>query len=97
MTWDRFFDLRKKKRYMNLGWSFVTSTVVFVATTPLITEYEVDAYLAQISGLDPFIVLGMTAFAVAIGGGMCGPTFGNGAFKLWAGRRGLNEAIAEVS
>jgi hypothetical protein len=27
---------------------------------------------------------------------MCGPTFGTAGFKLWAGRRGWNKAIAEV-
>jgi len=96
LTWDRFFDLRKKKRYINVGASITTMVITFVATTPLLTEYEVDAYLAQIAGLDQFIVLGMAAAAVAVGGYMCGPTFGNAGFKVWAGRRGWNEGIAEV-
>ena len=48
-------------------------------------------------GLDPILVLGATTFAVATMGWLCGPTFGNTVFKVWAGRRGWNGPIAEVS
>lgn len=97
LTWDRFFDLRKKKRYLQLVAQLFTGAASFLIAAPLITEYEVDGYLAQLTGLDPVIMLGMTAVAVAVGGGMCGPTFSNAGFKMWAKSKGLDRAIAEVS
>ena len=97
LTWDRFFELRKKKRYLQLVTQIFTGAASFLIAAPLITEYEVDAYLAQLTGLDPVIMLGMTAVAVAVGGGMCGPTFSNAGLKMWAKSKGLDRAIAEVS
>lgn len=63
---------------------------------PVIAQQDVDSWGAQISGLDPMIVLGISTFAVAAGGWLCGPSFGSAAFGIWAGRRGWAKAIVEV-
>jgi len=96
LTWNRFFDLRRKRRFINLGASIVTAITTVGFAAPIIANQDIDTWGAQISGMDPFIVLGVTTFTVAIAGWMCGPTFGTAAFKLWAGRRGWNTAIAQV-
>ena len=96
MTWNRFFDLRRKRRFINLGASVVTAVITVGVAAPIIANQDIDTWGAQISGMDPFVVLGVTTFTVAIAGWMCGPTFGTAGFKLWAGRRGWNKAIAEV-
>lgn len=96
LTWNRFFDLRRKRRFINLGASIITATITVGVAAPIIANQDIDTWGAQISGMDPFIVLGVTTFTVAIGGWMCGPTFGTAGFKLWAGRRGWNAAIAQV-
>lgn len=96
LTWNRFFDLRRKRRFINLGASIITSVTTVGLAAPIIANQDIDTWGAQISGMDPFVVLGVTTFTVAIGGWMCGPTFGTAAFKLWAGRRGWNAAIAQV-
>lgn len=96
LTWNRFFDLRRKRRFINLGASIITATITVGLAAPIIANQDIDTWGAQISGMDPFVVLGVTTFTVAIGGWMCGPTFGTAAFKLWAGRRGWNAAIAQV-
>jgi import inner membrane translocase subunit TIM23 len=97
LTWDRFFDLRRKRRYLNLASSLLTAGATVGVAGPIIAAQDIDGWAAQVSGLDPIIVLGATTFAVAAGGWMLGPSFGGGLFKVWAGRRGWNGAIAEVS
>jgi import inner membrane translocase subunit TIM23 len=64
---------------------------------PLLAEQDFDSWGAQISGLDPVIVLGISTFAIAAGGWLCGPSFGTAGFTLWAGRRGWTKFIAQVS
>ena len=65
--------------------------------TPVLAAQDLDSWGAQISGLDPIIVLGISTFAVAAGGWLCGPSFGSLGFSMWAARRGWNKLIAEVS
>lgn len=62
---------------------------------PMIASQDIDGWAAQVSGLDPMIVLGVSTFAVAAGGWLCGPSFGTALFKTWAGRRGWNQPIVE--
>ncbi|KAK5173663.1 TIM23 complex component [Saxophila tyrrhenica] len=95
LTWNRFFDLRRKRRYLNLGSSLITAGATIGVAGPIIAQQDIDGWAAQISGLDPIIVLGATTFAVAAGGWLCGPSFGTALFKTWAGRKGWNGAIAE--
>ena len=64
---------------------------------PIIAQQDIDGWAAQLSGLDPLVVLGITTFAVGAGGWLCGPSFGTAVFKVWAGRKGWNGPIQEVS
>ncbi|KAF7190346.1 Presequence translocated-associated motor subunit pam17, mitochondrial [Pseudocercospora fuligena] len=95
LTWDRFFELRRTRRWINLGCSVLTSVITVGVATPLIAQADFDSWGAQISGLDPIVVLGISTFTVAAGGWLCGPSFGNLMFSLWAGRRGWRAGIAE--
>lgn len=97
LTWDRFFGLRRTRRYVNLGASVITGGGALLVLGPVLAQQDIDAWAAQVSGLDPMMVLGITGIAIAAGGWLCGPTFGNGAFKIWAARKGWNHSIAEVS
>lgn len=63
----------------------------------MLAEQDFDTWGAQISGLDPIIVLGISTFAIAAGGWLMGPTVGNLGFGMWASRRGWKAGIAEVS
>ncbi|KAF2169077.1 hypothetical protein M409DRAFT_53031 [Zasmidium cellare ATCC 36951] len=95
LTWDRFFDLRRKRRFLNVGCSAVTAVAAVGVVTPIIANQDFDSWGAQISGMDPIVVFGISTFAVAAGGWLCGPSFGTALFSLWAGRRGWNKLIAE--
>lgn len=98
LTWNRFFELRKKRRYLNLGCSVITALATVGVVTPILVRQDLDSWGAQISGIpDPTIVLGIYAFIVAAGGWLAGPSFGNAMFTVWAARRGWNKLIAEVS
>ncbi|RMY45867.1 hypothetical protein D0865_09648 [Hortaea werneckii] len=96
LTWNRFFDLRKKRRFINLGASVITGAAALFTFGPVVAAQDLDSWGAQISGLDPFIVLGMSGIIIAGGGWLCGPSVGSGMFSLWAKRRGWSQAIAEV-
>jgi import inner membrane translocase subunit TIM23 len=96
LTWDRFFDLRRKRRYINLVASLITAGAAVTVFGPIIAQQDIDGWAAQISGIDPIIVLGVTTFMVFGAGWLCGPSFGSAGFKVWAGRKGWNAAIAEV-
>ena len=97
LTWDRFFDLRRKRRYLNLGSSLITAGTTVAILGPVIVQQDIDGWAANISGLNQFAVLGITTFAIGAGGWLCGPSFGTALFKIWAGRKGWNLPIAEVS
>lgn len=96
LTWDRFFDLRKKRRYINLVASITTAAGSVVIAGPLLAAQDVDTWGAQLTGIDPVFVLGASTLAVGAVGWLCGPTFGNLVFRGWAGRRGWNGLIAQV-
>lgn len=64
---------------------------------PVLAEQDLETWAAQISGMDPLILLGVSTLAIAAGGWLLGPTVGNVGFGLWASRRGWKAGIAEVS
>jgi len=64
---------------------------------PVLAQQDIDSWGAQMSGLDPMIVLGISTFAVAGVGWLAGPSIGNQLFGFWAGRRGWNQLIRQVS
>ncbi|SMQ52403.1 unnamed protein product [Zymoseptoria tritici ST99CH_3D7] len=95
LTWDRFFALRRKRRWINLGCSVVTAVGAVGIFAPMLAEQDFDTWGAQLSGLDPVIVLGISTFAIAAGGWLCGPSFGTAGFTLWAGQKGWTRLIAQ--
>lgn len=97
LTWDRFFALRKRRRYINLASSVFTGSAAVITFGPMVAQQDLDSWLAQLSGIDPFFVLGLTTFAVGLGGWLCGPTFGSAVFRMWTARKGWSAALAEVS
>lgn len=96
LTWNRFFDLRKKRRYLNLVASLATAFTSVVVLAPVVAQQDLDSWAAQISGIDPIMVLGLSGVIIAGAGWLCGPSLGSGAFSMWARRRGWNKAIGEV-
>lgn len=96
LTWDRFFALRRKRRWLNLGCSALTSVATVGIAAPLLAQQDFDSWGAQISGLDPIVVLGISTFTIAAGGWLAGPAMGNLVFSLWAGRKGWQKGITEV-
>ena len=97
MTWDKFFDLRRKRRYVNLGASVLTAGTGVSIGGPIVAAQDIDGWMAQVSGLDPFIVMGITTLSIAGVSWLCGPSIGNLGFKMYASRKGWTEGIAEVS
>lgn len=97
LTWNRFFDLRRKRRYINTGASVICALAALGVGGPIIAQQDLDTWGAQISGIDPIFVFGGSSFAVAVAGWLCGPAFGGALFGAWAGRRGWAGIIAEVS
>ncbi|EMC91467.1 hypothetical protein BAUCODRAFT_47300, partial [Baudoinia panamericana UAMH 10762] len=95
LTWDRFLDLRRRRRYLNLVMSIVSAGGAVAILGPIVAQQDIDAWASQLSGLDPFLVMGATTFAIAAGGWLCGPSFGSGLFGLWAARRGWSRAMLE--
>ncbi|KAK4890011.1 TIM23 complex component [Elasticomyces elasticus] len=93
LTWDRFFAVRRRKRYINLAVSIVTAGATVVVVGPLLAQQDIDTWGAQISGIDPMFVLGISTLTVAAGGWLCGPSLGSAMFGVWAARRGWAKAI----
>ena len=75
----------------------VTASTAIAIFGPVIAGQDIDGWAANVMGLDPILVLGATTFGVATMGWLCGPSFGTAMFRIWAGRRGWNKGIAEVS
>ncbi|OQO07671.1 hypothetical protein B0A48_07368 [Cryoendolithus antarcticus] len=95
LTWNRFFELRRKRRWVSTGASVLTAVGTVIVAVPIINAQDIDTWGAQISGMDPMIVLGVTTMGVALLGWLAGPTFGNAGFGVWAARRGWKSAITE--
>jgi len=96
LTWNRFFDLRKKRRYVNLVASIATAAATVTVAGPMMASADIDTWGAQLTGMDPVFVLGLSTLAVAGGGWLCGPSFGSSAFGMWISRRGWSKAFQLV-
>lgn len=94
LTWDRFFKLRRNRRWINAGCSLVTAVASVGIFAPILAQQDFDVWGAQISGLDPVIVIGISTFGIAALGWLMGPTVGNGGFRIWAVRKGWTSEIA---
>ena len=63
-------------------------------TVPIMAQYEVENQIAALTGLDPFIAIGLTMTAIGGVGWLMGPFVGNTVFGLW--KRNLRGEIARV-
>jgi len=94
LTWNDFLQLRKSRRYVNLVASIATALTGLAVTVPIMAQYEVENQIAALTGLDPFIAIGLTMTAVGGVGWLMGPFVGNTAFGLW--KRNIRGEIARV-
>lgn len=94
LTWNDFLKMRRTRRYVNLFTSVGTAVGSVAVTAPLALQYEVDNQIASVTGLDPFIALGLTITAVGGFGWLMGPFVGNARFLLY--NRRIKDSIAKV-
>jgi import inner membrane translocase subunit TIM23 len=83
LTWNDFFALRRTRRRIGQGCSIVGAVGVtyYGLTTMMANGY--DATLsAQLGGLDPFMLMGLSTFGMMAVGWLIGPIFGNQVFSL---------------
>ncbi|TKX22726.1 presequence translocated-associated motor subunit pam17 [Elsinoe australis] len=93
LTWNDFLKMRRTRRYVNLFTSVGTAVGSVAVTAPLALQYEVDNQIASVTGLDPFIALGLTITAVGGFGWLMGPFVGNARFLLY--NRRIKDSIAK--
>ena len=79
---------------MNLAASIGTALACIGIAVPVMAEYEVENHLAAMTGLDPFIAIGITVTTIAGVGWMSGPLVGNTVFGIW--KRNLRGEITRV-
>ncbi|KAF2861105.1 mitochondrial import protein Pam17, partial [Piedraia hortae CBS 480.64] len=93
VTWNTFLTLRRRRRHINLISSACAGIFAIAAAGPVLAEKDFDSWGAQISGLDPMIVLGAGCFGLGAAGWLMGPVVGNTVFKLWAKNKGWSDAL----
>ncbi|KAG8623490.1 hypothetical protein KVT40_008466 [Elsinoe batatas] len=93
LTWNDFLKMRRTRRYVNLVTSVGTALGSVGVTVPLALQYELDNQIASVTGLDPFLALGLTITAVGGFGWLMGPFVGNAGFLLW--NRRIKDSIGK--
>lgn len=94
LTWNRFLALRKIRRRISLVASIVCGVAGSGAGFALLATTNMESMGAQMSGLDPMVILGLGAVGCGTIGWLMGPFFGGTIFTLfWRGARG---GFAEV-
>jgi len=83
LTWNRFLALRKTRRRISLVASILSAIGCTSVGIVVLSSQEVDSLGAQMLGLDPIIVLGLSTVACGLVGWLIGPFFGNAVFNLW--------------
>ncbi|KAF1920116.1 mitochondrial import protein Pam17-domain-containing protein [Ampelomyces quisqualis] len=83
LTWNGFFALRRTRRRIGQGCSVVGAVGVtyYGLTTMMANGYDA-ALSAQLGGLDPFMLMGLSTFGMMAAGWLIGPIFGNQLFSL---------------
>ncbi|KAL5121907.1 TIM23 complex component [Pleosporales sp. CAS-2024a] len=83
LTWDDFFALRRTRRRIGQGCSVVGAIGVtyYGLTTMMANGYDATIS-AQLGGLDPFMLMGLSTFGMMAVGWLIGPIFGNQVFSL---------------
>ncbi|KAF2222192.1 mitochondrial import protein Pam17 [Elsinoe ampelina] len=93
LAWNDFLKMRRTRRYVNLVTSVGTALGSVGVTVPLALQYELDNQIASVTGLDPFLALGLTITAVGGFGWLMGPFVGNAGFLLW--NRRIKDSIGK--
>ncbi|KAJ9626256.1 hypothetical protein H2203_003888 [Taxawa tesnikishii (nom. ined.)] len=83
LSWDEFLKLRRTRRHINLGASAVAAITSVAVSVPIIGAYDIETIGYQMTGMDPFIVLGIATGACGVVGWLMGPFLGNAVFTLW--------------
>ena len=84
LTWNDFFRLRQRRRYLNVGSSALTSMVSLGGGLGIIAAQDLDTL--QLFGLDPIIASALVCIGCVAGGWLAGPFLGAMLFKLLVGK-----------
>ncbi|KAF2435100.1 Pam17-domain-containing protein [Tothia fuscella] len=95
LTWNRFLALRKTRRRISLVASIISAAGFTSAGIIILTQQDIDSMGAQMLGLDPIIVLGLSTVACGLVGWLIGPFFGNAVFNMWYKKLGGQIALKE--
>jgi import inner membrane translocase subunit TIM23 len=82
LTWNRFLQLRKVRRRINLVTSIIGAAGCVAGSAYLISSHNVDTLASQYLGLDAFITMGIIVVTTVATGWLIGPFFGNALFSL---------------
>ncbi|KAH7072873.1 mitochondrial import protein Pam17-domain-containing protein [Paraphoma chrysanthemicola] len=83
LTWNDFFALRRTRRRIGQGCSVVGAVAVtYYGLTTMMTNGYDATLSAQLGGLDPFMLMGLSTFGMLAVGWLIGPIFGNQVFNL---------------
>ncbi|KAI9701396.1 MAG: TIM23 complex component [Bogoriella megaspora] len=92
LIWNDFFQLRKRRRYISLVSSIVTSGGCLFGGVAFLSTFDLTEIPgATTLGLDPFILLGLETFAFAVAGWLAGPVAGEALFRMVVLGRGAGE------
>ncbi|KAF2832273.1 Pam17-domain-containing protein [Ophiobolus disseminans] len=83
LTWNDFFALRRTRRRIGQGCSVVGAVAVtYYGLTTMMTNGYDATLSAQLGGLDPFMLMGLSTFGMLAAGWLIGPIFGNKVFNV---------------
>lgn len=76
LDWNSFFKLRASRRRYTRAASIVTAFFSTLLGAQILSSRDFESFGAQVMGLDPFVVLGMSTAACGAVGWLVGPFFG---------------------
>lgn len=83
LTWNDFFALRRTRRRIGQACSGVGAVgVTYYGLTTMIQNGYDSTLSAQLGGLDPFMLMGLSTLGMMAVGWLIGPIFGNQVFNL---------------
>ena len=82
LTWNQFFTLRKTRRRIQVIFSLLGAVGCGAAGSFTLATGLAEPLVTLIP-LDPFITMGLMAFASALLGWLLGPSLGGGVFYMW--------------
>lgn len=82
LTWNNFLALRKTRRRINLVCSLGTAACATMGGIMYLSQTDFDQWAARTTGMDPFIVLGLSTFGFMGVGWLLGPVVGAPVFNM---------------